>query len=304
MVRLLLLLLMLVIGSPAAQASEFAVQTRWVMGTFLRIHLPSERDDLEALFVSCFETAEFWNDMLSPWQDAAPLTRLSRANGEWVDLPEEVMAYLERAIIDARRSRGAFDITLSREGSASIELDHERDRARLPRGLGPLDPGGDGKGVALDAMADLLKNAEITEALIDFGGSSYLARGSGPDGQGWQVALTGPGGELLGTLRLVDTALSVSSTVQVRRQEDGSVDERFHLADLATGDPVRVRRTAVVLTSSATEADVASTVVAITGDVELEGFPSGVIALFTDNSVEPEVRGEFARCFESMLNRQ
>ncbi|PID79077.1 hypothetical protein CSB20_11885 [bacterium DOLZORAL124_64_63] len=300
MLRPGLVLLLVLLLSPVARADEFMTRTRWVMGTYLRIHLPADRADLDTLFRSCFDMAQQWDNQLSPWQDTAPLTRLSHAAGRWIALPADVMAYLERAKGDARRSGGLFDITLTWEGSAAMELDPERGRARVPRDLGPLDPGGDGKGVALDAMAEILRGAKVTQGLIDFGGSSYLALGSGPEGRGWPVALTGAGGQWLGTLRLRDTALSVSSTVQRRRQEDGTVQEKFHLINLTTGEPVRARRAAVVLAASATEAEVASTVAAITGEVDLEGFPAVSVGIFDEANPTPATRGRFTLFFEPL----
>ena len=251
--------------SGAPGAPEFTARTRWVMGTSLRIQLPTSCADRDAVFAACFEAADHWDRLLSPWQPDAPLTRLSREAGAWVDVPGELLDYLERSVSDARRTGGVFDITLTSGGSPRIEIDRAGSRARIPAGSGALDPGGDGKGVALDAIAVILDQAGVEEALADFGGSSFLARGEGPDGTGWAVALSGVDGKLLGTLRLVDTALSVSSSVQRREGEDGAVVERFHLVDLSTGELVRERRSVAVLSRSATEAEVLSTAVTILG---------------------------------------
>jgi len=259
------------IASAAPRPREFTAQTQWVMGTSLRIQLPTARADRDTVFAACFEAAQHWDDLLSPWKPAAPLTRLSAEAGAWVEVPGELLDYLERAVNDARRTGGVFDITLTRGGSQKIEIDRTGSRARLPADSPALDPGGDGKGVALDAIAVILDRAGVGEALVDFGGSSFLARGGGPEGSGWAVALAGVDGELLGTLRLVDTALSVSSTVQRREGEDGAVVERLHLVDPSTGAVVRERRSVAVLSESATEAEVLSTAVAILGVEEAVG---------------------------------
>ena len=291
------------ITSGAARSLEFTAQTQWVMGTSLRIQLPTSRADRDTVFAACFEAAQHWDRLLSPWKPAAPLTRLSREAGTWVVVPDELLDYLERAASDARRTGGMFDITLTRGGSQQIEIDRTGSRARLPADFRALDPGGDGKGVALDAIAVVLDRAGVEEALVDFGGSSFIARGGGPDGTGWVVALAGADGELLGTLRLVDTALSVSSTVQRREGEDGAVAKRFHLIDLRTGELVRERRSVAVLSDSATEAEVLSTAVAIlgvretTGRQMLDRFGGCAVGVFVEGNDEPYFWGDFETWF-------
>ena len=291
-----------VAGAP--QSLDFTSRTRWVMGTSLRIQLPSSRADHDTVFAACFEAAQHWDDLLSPWKPAAPLTRLSTEAGAWVDVPGELLDYLERAVSDARRTGGVFDITLTRGGSQKIEIDRNGLRARLPAGSRALDPGGDGKGVALDAIATILDQAGVGEALVDFGGSSFLARGGGPEGAGWIVALTGINGEFLGTLLLVDTALSVSSTVQRREGEDEAVVERFHLVDLSSGALVRQRRSVAVLSESATEAEVLSTAVAIlgveksTGRQLLDRFAGCALGVFEAGDGDPFFRGGFETRFQ------
>lgn len=279
------------------------------MGTTLRIQLPEQQAGADSLFTACFEVAEAWDDLLSPWQQDAPLTRLSRSDGAWVQLPEEVLDYLERAVEDSRRSDGVYDITMTWHGSERLEIDRARSGARIPADSRSLDPGADGKGVALDAMATILDRAGVAEVLVEFGGSSFLARGGGPSGTGWLVALTGSTGEMLGTLRLLNTALSVSSTVQRRQLEDGTVEECFHLVALNSGAAVQERRTAVVLAQSATEAEVLSTVAAVLGASALqqvdgqaimERFPDCSLGIFENVAESPLTYGGFEESFVSI----
>jgi thiamine biosynthesis lipoprotein ApbE len=302
LLRLLLsLFAVLALRTSGAAAGEYEQRIQWVMGTPLSIQLPREREDLDELFRACFAEARRWDELLSPWKTEAPLTRLSASEGEWVVLPSEVLDYLERAKDDAQRSLGIFDITLTHGGSSHIEIDRDGSRARLPLGARRLDPGGDGKGVALDAIAAHLDRAGVREAFLDFGGSSFLARGSGPEGTGWTIVLEGAGGEMLGTLRLVDTALSVSSTVQRERLENGGIEERFHLLDLRRDELVRTARSVAVLSPSATEAEVLSTSLAISGLTSMHGrfldaFPGAAVGLF-DREAAPVFQGGFERCF-------
>jgi thiamine biosynthesis lipoprotein len=283
-------------------APGFTERTEWIMGTTLRIVLPADRADGDALFATCFAEVRRWNDLLSPWRDEAPLSRLSRRPGEWVELPDDVLDYVERAVHDAARTQQVFDITLAWQGSRGIEIDRAAGRARLPAGSGPLDPGGNGKGVALDAVAAILEAAGVASALVDFGGSSFLARGGGPGGDGWKLALTGADGDLLGVLRLRDRALSVSSTVQRDRGADGAVTRRFHLIDLRSGEPVRTSRTVAVVSDSATDAEVFSTAAAIAGPSAhrwLEAFPGCALGIFAGGETAPYLSPDFAPLWDA-----
>jgi len=299
----IILTLILVTSSPADEhPTTFDQQTQWVMGTTLHIFLPNDLNDRDEIFSTCFATAHHWDGLLSPWKPEAPMTRLSRLAGTWVPVPPELLDYLERAAHDADRSGHVFDITLTHEGSRHLAIDRDHGRARIPARSHALDPGADGKGVALDAIATNLDALGVTSYFLDFGGSSFLARGHGPTTAGWHVALTGPSGQVLGTIQLVDTALSVSSSVQRRHLEDGTVEERFHLIDLRTGDSVSARRTAAVLSPSATEAEVLSTVAAILGHGVSGRFPACALGVFGDRSDDGQVQIEFARFFTAAKN--
>jgi len=284
------------LAQDGATEVEFVERTQWLMGTPLRIQLPSDREDLDELFRACFDEVRRWDDLLSPWNPQAPLTLLSAGAGSWVSVPRDLLDYLERAQRDALRSGGVFDITLTLDGSSRFEIDRGGSRARLPVGAHRLDPGGDGKGVALDAVAALLDAASVHDAFLDFGGSSFLARGSGPDGSAWRVGLSAYDGSLLGEILLRNTALSVSSTVQREHREDGSVEERLHLIDLLSGEAVRARRSVAVLSSSATDAEVMSTTLAILGSSGVDSLCEACFGIF-DSEAAPVFRGGFESAF-------
>ncbi|MCH2025783.1 MAG: FAD:protein FMN transferase [Verrucomicrobiales bacterium] len=77
-------------------------------------------------------------------------------------------------------------------GIDKIKLDHESLTATVLCDDLWLDLGGIGKGYALDQMALILKESGINNALLDAGGSTLLAFGDGPDGNGWFGGLGEP----------------------------------------------------------------------------------------------------------------
>ena len=70
-----------------------------------------------------------------------------------------------------------------------------------------IDLGGIGKGYALDQMAIKLKDSGIENALLDAGGSTLLAFGNGPEGNGWPASLGIPNAP---TINLQNNSLSGS----------------------------------------------------------------------------------------------
>jgi thiamine biosynthesis lipoprotein len=198
------------------------------------------------------------------------LSRLNAAEGAWLEIPADFCSYLERARSAAVSTRGHFDISvgglaqggLAAVGSDGIECECDRSppRARLTRPQMALDPGGDGKGVALDAAVALLREAGVRSALLDFGGSSWVAVGQPPQGPAWRVRLVDSDEVALGELLLRDASLSISATTQ-----RGS-DSTPHILDPRSGELLRASRWAAVVAPTATEAEVLSTALIVAGE--------------------------------------
>ena len=79
-----------------------------------------------------------------------------------------------------------------------------------------LDPGGIGKGYAIDQMVHVLKEAGITSALLSGGGSSIYGLGSPPGGDGWKVQIKNPKspGKIVEELELRDESMSTSGNYE------------------------------------------------------------------------------------------
>ena len=138
-------------------------------------------------------------------------------------------------------------------GWRGIQLDPDRLQVTLPAGIG-IDLGGIAKGLAVDATLSQLHTLGITAALVNAGGDLAVA-GSPPDGDIWPIAV--PGLEGSWTLPLGRGAMATSGRAH-RHWRQGQ-DERHHLLDPRTGEPVQTTLWSVtVVAGSCGQAEVAA----------------------------------------------
>ena len=97
--------------------------------------------------------------------------------------------------------------------------------------------GGIGKGWALDRMREALAARGIANALLDFGGSSWLALGAPADAPAWRVLLRDGRGGYAGAVTLRDTSASFSESFGESSEIEG---RRYgHVIDPRTGWPIQ-----------------------------------------------------------------
>ncbi|MBM4109281.1 MAG: FAD:protein FMN transferase [Phycisphaerae bacterium] len=156
-------------------------------------------------------------------------------------------------------------------GFNAVDLDASRRTIRFTRPGMALDLGSIAKGHALDAAADVLRDAGVECAMLQGGTSGVVAIGAPPGLESWRVRLPPPlqgrAGEGLASAqpgprvplvaRLRDLALSVSAPGgRVVQGPDGPVT---HVLDPRTGRPARVASVAAVTAPLARDADAWST---------------------------------------------
>jgi thiamine biosynthesis lipoprotein len=266
---------------------------RWIMGTHLRVAIaeptwtPARR---AAAADSVFTEVSRWDALLSNYRPDSPLSSINQAGGDWINVPLELFEYLQRADLDRARTNGAFDIGAgSPAGTASIETDSHQLRIRLSTPGAVIDPGGNGKGVALDGASKLLRSMGVQNALLDFGGSSWIAMGSAADGSAWSIELRNRHGEYLGRFALRDQALSISASL---RQDAGATESAGvpHILDPRTRSLVLTDRLVAVVSATATAAEVLSTALVVDGMAGvrwLERFPeSDAVMMDADRGIQ------------------
>ena len=159
-----------------------------------------------------FAAVDRLEHLLSRFVENSDIARISHLSpGESTMVAFETMQCLQLARLMFTETGGAFDPSLG-TGFERLQLfpgefvvglqppaSSEADHAEAEAGL---DLGAIGKGYAVDRMADVLEEWEVTEALIDAGYSSVLALEPPAGEAGWPLTLSQPGGAGVVLVRL------------------------------------------------------------------------------------------------------
>lgn len=168
-------------------------------------------------------------------------------------LPALVAGGYARSVIDSARVTALPPVARDRADLDAMRIEGET--VSLPAGTA-LDPGGIGKGLAADLIADELIDLGVAGCLIEVGGDVRV-RGTAPDGVAWRIRVEDPF-EPAGTrciVRLGDGGIATSSQRKRRWTVDGGTDAH-HLIDPATLRSARTRvQTVTVIAATASRAE-------------------------------------------------
>ncbi|HZQ53772.1 MAG TPA: FAD:protein FMN transferase [Bryobacteraceae bacterium] len=270
--KFILLLCLLLWGQPfrlppPLQAAPVKIEhSEDVMGTTFSIDVYSaNQGQVQAAIAQAFDEVHRLDRMLSNY---IPDSELSRANEyaatKPVKVSRELFDLLATCIDYSRKSEGTFDITvgplmkvwgfykdsghlphraeiraaLESVGYQNIELDASHLTVRLKKHGVNLDPGGVGKGYAVDKMAEILRNDGVTSALISGGGSSIYGIGAPPDDpRGWYIRVRDPKDEqrTAAEVYLKNDSISTSGNYEKFFWAEGKLYS--HIMDPRTGYP-------------------------------------------------------------------
>ena len=284
-----------VAGPAVASVPERFESSATIMGSELRIacHAPTKRLAAGAV-TAAFDEARRIDAFLSHYK---PDSELSRINAEAAEAPvtvsEEMADLLARCRAYSAASEGAFDITVGalvkawgfftgdgskpmpwtlwlarrNSGYRHMELDRAGRTVQFLRSGLALDPGGIGKGYAVDRVVATLREYGIERALVSFGASSIYALGNSPaDGGGWSLDLRKPeedGGPAT-TVTLKNEALSTSGSYEKSFLDGG---KRYgHILDPRTGRPASGLSAVSVIAPSSIDAEAWSTALFVNGE--------------------------------------
>jgi thiamine biosynthesis lipoprotein len=237
-----------------------------IMGSVYRVAAYGEdRAILASAVRGAFEEARRVDQLLSNYKDDSELSKINRlaADGP-VEISAEMADLIRSCLEYSQASEGAFDITvgplmkvwgfyrgegslpgrftlwrtLRKTGYQNLELDPEGKRVRFLRSGMELDPGGIGKGYAVDRMAAVLVRFGVASAMISAGTSSMYALGT-PAGEprGWRVEIRDPkdSKRTVAEVFLADESMSTSGSYEKFFEVDGKLYS--HIMDPRTGMP-------------------------------------------------------------------
>ncbi|HXG49705.1 MAG TPA: FAD:protein FMN transferase [Methylomirabilota bacterium] len=264
------------------------------MGLPFRIVLYApDRTTADAAVRAAFDRIAQLNAVLSDYDSDSELSRLSQTAGTGRSVPvsAELWRVLSAAQSLARRSKGAFDVTVGpyvnlwrkarrdrqfpdpvwlesarpAVGHDKLQLDGRRRAVRLLAPGMRLDLGGIAKGFALDEALRVLQTRGVRRALVSGGGD--MVAGEPPPGRaGWTVTLApmddtaaGPAPVVL----LARAALATSGDTFQRLELDG---KRYsHIVDPRTGIGLTRPSLVTVIARDGMTADALATAVSVLG---------------------------------------
>lgn len=224
-----------------------------------------DRTKLEAAVNSAFEEIQRLDQLLSNYKPTSEWSEVNRdAAKRAVPVSRELYQLLEACQDYSRRSEGAFDITvgplmkvwgfykgtgrlphraevrtaLASVGSSHIRLDAAGRSVRFDRTGVEMDPGGIGKGYAVDRAVAVLREGGIASAFVSAATSTVYGLGAPPsDSRGWEVRMVNPKdrNQTVQVIHLKDESMSTSGNYEKFFVAGGRMYS--HIMDPRTGYP-------------------------------------------------------------------
>jgi FAD:protein FMN transferase len=225
----------------------------------------TDRYRMQSAVELAFEEVRRLDQLLSNYRKDSELSLLNQNAAERpVNASKELFDLLSACVRYSEASDGAFDITvgplmkvwgfykgsgrfphraeirgaMANVGYKNLVLDAGQQTVRFRRAGVEIDPGGIGKGYAVDRMVAILKNNGIQSGLITAGSSSIYGIGAPPtESKGWKIAIKHPKepDRSVEEVFLKDMSMSTSGNYEKFFRVAGKVYS--HIMDPRTGYP-------------------------------------------------------------------
>lgn len=264
-----------------------AMGTEWSLYLYAR-----SREEADRIARPVYQEIDRVEALLSNYKQNSELSRINqKAFQQDVTTDPETFCFLETCLGWSARSKGAFDISVGKlmkawkffGASGALpspgELESVRDEVgwekirldggrRTVRFLSPgteLDPGGIGKGHAVDRAVRVLRAKQVPAALLSAGSSTIYALGAPPGKAGWKVRVPAvvPETGAISTVVLRDTSLSTANLSEKNFVHDGRLYGA--IMDPRSLRPVEGVLQVTVVSPSATDSDAMSNALFVSG---------------------------------------
>jgi len=252
-------------GAPQGAPSQRVEANIDAMGsTYSVVVYGSDEARLRAAVEDASQEARRLDQLLSNYIPASEWSQVNQeASSKPVRISTELFQLLAACVEYSRESDGAFDITvgplmkvwgfykgsghlphraevrgaMAHLGYQNILLDAKNNTVRFAKEGVEIDPGGIGKGYAVDKMVAVLKEDGIASALVSASGSSIYGIGAPPNEPGWKIKIRDPkdASKTVGEVVLHDNSLSTSGNYEKFFFAEGKMYS--HIMDPRTGYP-------------------------------------------------------------------
>ena len=235
-------------------------------GTFSIVAYGPDATVLRSAAEAAAEEARRLDQAMSNYVPSSEWSEINRdASRGPVKVSAEMFGLIADCLNYSQASEGAFDITvgplmqvwgfykgsghlphraevrtaLARIGYRNVQLDASNHTVRFLRDGMNIDPGGIGKGYAVDRMADILKQYGVQSALISAARSSIYALGTPPGEPGWRAQIRHPkdASRVATQVLLRDESMSTSGNYEKLFVAEGKLYS--HIMDPRTGFPAQ-----------------------------------------------------------------
>ncbi len=209
----------LVCASRSSKLERVEESAQAMGGVFTVVAYGENRSDLEEAIAAALQESRRLDALLSNYRADSEWSRINRlAGSEPVHVSSELFELLAACVEYSRESEGTFDITvgplmkawgffkdtghfpnaaavrdaMNDVGWRNLLLNPEKQTVQFAKKGVEIDPGGIGKGYAVDRMAKILKDHGIRSALISAASSSIYAIGAPPGQQAWTISIPDP----------------------------------------------------------------------------------------------------------------
>ena len=256
----------------------YKVQTRFLFHANIRVKIPVHYND--NIFDSLYSILEEVDKNYNSYSENSYIDRINKNNGNFTDVNDETIEILEKVIHYSNKLNGEYDITImpllklwgfyknnplkipSREEIEKvkekvdykrIEIDKENKRVRIGKGQ-EIITGSFMKAYAVEKMCIRMKEIEITDAIVNAGGSSIVAINDDKNIK-WGIIVEGNGKDLF-DINIRNESYSTSDQFNTYLEIDGK--KYGHILSARTGYPSQNRQIGIV-TGNAFVGDVIST---------------------------------------------
>jgi thiamine biosynthesis lipoprotein len=253
---------------PAADGAGLlrVAKSAGAMGSTYSVELYGrDRARLEEAADAALDEAKRLDGLLSNYKPDSEWSRVNQGAAQGpVKVSPELFQLFSACLTYSRESEGSFDISvgplmkvwgfykgtghlphaaevaaaMTKVGYGHVRLDARAQTVAFDRAGVELDPGGIGKGYAVDRMTDVLRRKGIGIALVAGSGSSIYGMGAPPSSpEGWPVDIRDPWTheKTVATVYLKDMSMSTSGSYEKFFRAEGKI--YAHIMDPRTGYP-------------------------------------------------------------------